>query len=101
MRHLWRSVLLLAIAIPATFVSQARANPAAAYPQSACTISGFGGFYQGSGTVVFRDGALVLTSCEAQLLSGVRVAQTTRVSSGNCNEVFTPSGEANLACAKS
>jgi hypothetical protein len=93
-------IALLALVIGAVLAAPAGANTTTPYPQSSCTITAFGGTYEGTGNAVFQEGSLLLVTCRAQLVSGTPVIQTTRTSSGNCNQVVTPAGEATLTCTK-
>jgi hypothetical protein len=61
------------------------------------TADAFGGSYQGACTDVFVQDGLLL-ACHGKLVSGSPVNETTRVASGNCLLVLTPSGVADQTC---
>jgi hypothetical protein len=101
MRHVRLLIALAAIFVGSILVDSAAGDSAAPYPQSSCSITAFGGVYQGTGTALFQNCALVLVSCSARLVSGTAVSQTMRTVSGNCVQVVTPASKANLVCTKS
>jgi len=64
---------------------------AATYPQSSFSYDGFGGYYEGTCTVVENNGFHL--SCHGTLVSGSPVSSLTNISSGNLRGYLTPSGQ--------
>ena len=92
-------VVAFAVSVFGFGAATASADPAVVFNHngSVCQTSGLGGIYDGSGTIVVKDG-IQLYTCIGSLSSGSGVDQVVRVSGNNCVFTFTPGNKSITVC---